>query len=108
MRADLIYKLLFALLVLFTAKIIILDTDFSYPEDLGHIRHINSDEKEINYRFLKILNIRNSIRQYVEEFITTNSWHSNQHTFANSRIIKVAHNIIIRCVIFSIKPRLIA
>ena len=94
MRAELIYKLLFALLVLFTAKIIILDTDFSYPEDLGHIRHINSDEKEINYRFLKILNIRNSFRQYVEEllsFFKVNLINSHTFRILNYRLFNSHH-----------------
>ena len=70
MRVDLIYKLLFASLVFFTAKIVLLETDFHYPEDLGHIRHIYSVDNETNYRLLKILNIRDSIRQYIEKLIS--------------------------------------
>ena len=93
MRVEFIYKVLFTLLLFFTAKILFFETNY-YPENLGHIRHINTVEKEINYRLIKILNIRNSLRQCIENLLSICKFDLlNSHTFRilNYRLFNSHH-----------------
>ena len=49
MSDSLIYKILFLLLTLFFLKVILIDNNYSYPESIAHVKHINTEEKNNLY-----------------------------------------------------------